>query len=479
MTGAVAPTGPGPDDGLWSPRRRMLTTGLVLTITLVAFEALAVSTVMPEVADDLGGLGLYGWVFSTFFLGNLVGIVVAGRAADRRGTAGPFAAGLAVFAAGLVCGGLAPSMAVLVAARAVQGVGAGAIPAIAYTSVGQAYPSGLRPRVFAVFSSAWVVPGLVGPAASGAIEHAFGWRAVFLALLPFVVAAGAITFPQLTRRPTAAAVVRAGRDLSGHAATGAGWEPRNPQARALVLVGGVAALLVAAAGPPLTFAVPLGAVGVVVSAMALAGLVPPGTGRLAAGMPAAVAVRGVLTFAFFGTDAYVSLTFSEVRDRPTWVAGAALTAATVAWTFAAWMQERFVARVGPRRLVSAGFCLVVVGIAGMLGALGPAPVGLAIVVWSVAGFGIGLAYAPISVTVLALAEPGREGVASSSLQLCDVLGVALGTGLGGAFVALADSGAWALRQALVAQFALTGAVALAGAVAARRLPQVLPDAPAR
>ncbi|MGH9288556.1 MAG: MFS transporter, partial [Acidimicrobiales bacterium] len=51
-----------PADGVWAPARRRLTTGLVLTITLVAFEALAIATVMPVVSDDLGGLGLYGWV---------------------------------------------------------------------------------------------------------------------------------------------------------------------------------------------------------------------------------------------------------------------------------------------------------------------------------------------------------------------------------------------------------------------------------
>ena len=77
-------------DGVWAPARRRLTTGLVLTITLVAFEALAIATVMPVVSDDLGGLGLYGWVFSGFFLGNLLGIVLAGEAADRRGTRLPF-----------------------------------------------------------------------------------------------------------------------------------------------------------------------------------------------------------------------------------------------------------------------------------------------------------------------------------------------------------------------------------------------------
>ena len=100
-----------PDEGgVWAPGRRRLTAALVLTITLVAFESLAIATVMPVVSDDLGGLGLYGWVFSGFFLGSLLGIVLAGWAADRRGTRLPFAVGLSLFAVGLVVGGTAPTM---------------------------------------------------------------------------------------------------------------------------------------------------------------------------------------------------------------------------------------------------------------------------------------------------------------------------------------------------------------------------------
>src|SRR5882724_2509778 len=105
-------------DGLWAPQRRALTTGLVLTITFIASEALAVVTVMPVVARDLGGLDLYGWVFSAFMLGSVVGIVVAGRQADRHGPAMPYVAGLLLFAAGLAVAGLAPNMPVLVGGRA-------------------------------------------------------------------------------------------------------------------------------------------------------------------------------------------------------------------------------------------------------------------------------------------------------------------------------------------------------------------------
>ena len=175
---------------------------------------------------------------------------------------------------------------------------------------------------------------------------------------------------------------------------------------------------------------------------------PPGTLRLAPGMPAAVMVRGILTFAFFGTDAYVSLTFQDVRDQPTWVAGVALTGATLGWTAAAWIQQRWILTAGPRRVVATGFAFLAVGIAGMIGAVGDLPIPVCIAAWSMAGFGIGLAYSPLAVTVLGLAEPGTEGTASSSIQLADVLGVALGAGLGGAFVALGESQGWATSTAL-------------------------------
>src|SRR5260370_27188332 len=177
-------------DGLWAPIRRALTAGLVLTITFVASEALAVVTVMPIVARHLGGLQLYGWVFSAFMLGSIVGIVGAGRAADRRGPAVPYAGGLILFTSGLAIAGLAPSMAVLVVGRALQGIGAGAMPAAAYVVIGRTRAGRLRARMMAVLSAAWVLPGLAGPALSAEVARQFGGRWGFPAPIP-PLAAGA------------------------------------------------------------------------------------------------------------------------------------------------------------------------------------------------------------------------------------------------------------------------------------------------
>src|ERR1700691_4955387 len=185
-----------PAGGIWTPAYRPLTVGLVLAVTFVAFEALAVATILPVVGRHLGDLRLYGWVFSAFLLASLIGIVLAGTLADRVPLGRPMLAGLA-----LVVGGTAPDMPVLVAGRAVQGLGAGVVPAVAYVAISRCYPKECRPRMFAVLSTAWVVPGLIGPGIAALVAAAVGWRWVFLGLLPLVVAAGALVVLALRHVP--------------------------------------------------------------------------------------------------------------------------------------------------------------------------------------------------------------------------------------------------------------------------------------
>jgi MFS family permease len=348
-------------------------------------------------------------------------------------------------------------MGMLVAARVAQGIGAGAIPAVAYTTVGRAYPKAVQPRLFAVFSTAWVVPGLIGPATASAIAHAASWRWVFLGLLPLVVVAAAIALPTL-----AVATPEATGDDTD--------DGRRRVLLAGVLTVGAAAVLGGLTAGSLVPAAALLVLGTPVAAWAFVRLVPAGTARAAPGMPAAVAVRGVLTFAFFGTDAFVPLALTDVRDQPGWVAGLALTVATITWTSAAWVQQRVVHDLGPRRLVRVGFLTLAVGTVGALTCLGGLPVPAAILLWGAAGFGTGLSYAPLSVTVLATARPGQEGRASAGLQLTDVLGVSLGTGLTGVFIATGESLEWTTRTSLTLAFGVTTAVALVGSVLARRLP---------
>jgi MFS family permease len=453
---------------LWAPPYRALTAGLVLTVTMVAAEALAVVTVMPVVARDLGGLALYGWVFSAFMLGNVIGIVTAGRVADRRGPAVPFVAGVTVFGAGLAMAGLAPSMPVLVAGRAVQGIGAGAVPAVAYVAIGRQLPGPLRARMMALMSSAWVIPALAGPVLSAAVARAAGWRWVFLGLLPLVAVTAPIAVPSLARLgrppPGAGGEHRLVDGVAAAAGTGlllAGLTAVARPAGMATAAGGAAAMVAGAA----------------VAWLALRRLLPPGTLAARPGLPATIAARGLLAFAFFGADAYVTLTIAVLRHRGTTAAGLAVTAATLAWTAGSWAQARLgAARWEGRRLVRTGLLIVLAGIGGMVLVTLPAvPPAAGVAAWAVAGLGMGLGYAPVSLLMLREAPPGREGWASAALSLADVLGAATGIGAGGAAVA-ATAGP-SLRWGITAAFGISAAVAVAAVAATRRLPAGLVGAP--
>jgi MFS family permease len=181
-------------------------------------------------------------------------------------------------------------------------------------------------------------------------------------------------------------------------------------------------------------------------------------------------------FAFFGTEAYVPLALTDIRHTSSTVAGAALTMATLSWTAGAWVQERTVARLGPRALGQAGFGLLLLGIGGAaLSLAGTVPVAVFAACWGVAGLGIGLVFSPLTLTVLAFAARGQEGAATASLELSGVLGVALGTGLGGALVALAASQHWSERRGVLSVDIVTGTIALVALIASARLPRRVPE----
>jgi MFS family permease len=446
--------------GIWTPERRLLTVGLVLAVTFVAFEALAIATILPVVGRHLGDLRLYGWVFSAFLLASLIGIVVAGTLADRVPLWRPMLAGLALFSLGLVIGGTAPDMAVLVAGRAVQGLGAGVVPAVAYVAISRCYPEESRPRMFAVLSTAWVVPGLIGPAIAALVAAAVGWRWVFLGLIPLVIVAGILVVLALRHVPPPAS--------PGTAAV--------PYLAVLGLVAGAAGALASLSSGVVPVVAAGGIAGSALLAVSLRQLTPPRHLSARPGLTATIFSRALLTCCFFAGDAYVPYAIVTVRHAPTTLAALALTAATLTWTAGSWVQARYIARYGPRRLVRPGECLVAIGLGVMCVVLLPSvPPALAIVAWAVAGAGMGIAYAPLSVTTLDRAAPGEEGRATSALQLCDVLGQAIGTGVAGAIVAAAAAGmGHGTGVALAFLFGIV--VALTGVIVGARLPGQLRSA---
>jgi MFS family permease len=341
-----------------------------------------------------------------------------------------------------------------VAGRAVQGLGAGVVPAVAYVAISRCYPEQSRPRMFAVLSTAWVVPGLAGPGIAALVAAAVGWRWVFLGLIPLVIAAGVLVVLALRNVPALASP---------------GTAP-VPYLAVLGVVAGAGTALAALDSGALLVAVAGAVGGAALLAVSLRRLTPPRNLSARPGLTATIMSRGLLTCCFFAGDAYVPYAIVTVRHASTALAALALTGATLTWTAGSWVQARYIAKYGPRRLVRLGECLVAVGLAVMCAALLPSvPAALAIVAWALAGGGIGTAYAPLSVTTLDRAAPGEEGRATSALQLCDVLGQALGTGVAGAIVAGVTAGHGHGTAAVLA-FSFAIAVALVAITAGRRLP---------
>jgi MFS family permease len=280
---------------------------------------------------------------------------------------------------------------------------------------------------------------------------------VFLGLLPVVAVAGSIAVPALVRLGPPGSALTQEHRLTDALRTAGG---ATMILAGLSLAAGSRALL---AGGGLLLAG--GAVGL----PALRRLVPAGTLTARPGLPAAILMRGLLTFAFFGADAYVTLAITAIRHRSLVVAGIAVTGATLSWTAGAWVQARLSDTWEGRRLVRAGLVIVLAGIAGMILVLRPSvPVAVGLAAWTVAGLGMGLAYAPLSLMMLRMAPAGREGRVSASLNLADVLGTAIGIGVGGAAVAAGVGGR--LGLGLTAAFAAAAAVGVTALALSGQLP---------
>jgi MFS family permease len=448
----------GARETVFSPRYRGISIGAVMSVTVVAFQSLGVGTVMPAVARDLGGLEHYGWAFSAFMLASLIGSVAAGQTADRAGPARAYLAAIASFTAGSVLAAVAGSWGLLLAGRALEGLGAGALGVVTYASASRAYPREMYGRMLALLSSAWVLPSLAGPAFAGFVADQLSWRWVFVLLLPFLPVAVLLTLPALRAltRPEA---------LPG---------PRRLP-HALALAAGTGLFLGALeldGTPPLAIA--LAGAGLAVALPAFRALTPRGTLRAARGLPSGIVVRGLVAVAFLGSDAFLPLALTELRGFSVSEAGLVISAASLSWSLGSFLQARLDRQDGgrgrPRRLL-AGIAVLLTGIAataaGVVSDAVPAVVPIA--GWAVAGFGIGIGYPSIGALVLSEAPGGEEGSVSAALQLVETIGIAVFTGLGGAVIALGIAEGWDAATALALVFAAGAFAAVVGLIVGRRV----------
>jgi MFS family permease len=454
---AKRPLDPLVPRSIFAGRLRTTSVGILILITLVAFEAMAVSVALPTAARDLHGLGGFGWAFTGFLVANVVGMVVSGQFSDSHGPRGPLIAGMACFLAGLILAGTAVTMTQLVAGRVVQGFGSGLLITATYVVIGETYPEALRPKLFAAISSAWVVPSLIGPLISGTVTQHATWRWVFLGLLPFVLIGAALMLPVLRTL-----------HVPDGARASALADPRRIF-HAFAVAGGIAALE-GAGQHPSTLSVTLAVVGLVALVWGLRTLLPAGTIQVRRGVAAPIAMRGLLAGAFFGIESIVPLSLSVQHGYSATAAGLPLACSGLTWALGSWWQGR----AGPAdeqthrvRLVRAGFGFVLLSALAVAVSAQPGlPGWLIYPAWGLSGIGAGLTMSSVSVLLLNYTNDADRGADSAALQLSDATASAVTTGAAGVLVAAAARGALGYTAAFTILDLAMAAVALAGVLVA-------------
>jgi MFS family permease len=433
---------------------RLVSAGLLIVVTLVAFEAMAVAAALPTAARELDGLALYGWAFTGFLVANVVGLVLSGMLSDRRGPGRPLAFGLVLFLLGLIVAGFAPAMAVLVVGRVVQGLGSGLLLTALYVIIGERYHSDLRPKIFAAISSAWVLPSLIGPPVAGVLTQTAGWRWVFLGLAPLVAIGGLMLVPVLRSMP---AHVRGG--VAG------ATDPQRLLAVVAVAVG-LGALEQASQRLSWPWAAPA-VIGMIAVGWGLRRLVPTGTFTVRPGVGTAVALRALLAGALFGVDSLIPLCLTVQHGYNATAAALPLLLSALAWATGSWWQGRDAMSTSRAGLVRTAFVLIGTGcVLASVAAMPSGPALLMYPAWLIAGLGAGLGMSTISVLLLDWTNDADRGRDSAALQLGDGVLSAVTTGAGGALVAAAAHGRIGYTAAFVSIDLAMAAVAVVGVVAA-------------
>jgi len=398
---------------------------VMLSTGLVALDSTIIATAVPSVVGDLGGFAQFPWLFSIYLLTQAVTVPLYGKFADVLGRRPVMFFGIAAFLVGSVLCGAAWSMPVLIAARAVQGIGAGAIQPMSMTIIGDLYTVKERARVQGYVASVWGVASVIGPTLGGVFAEYLDWRWIFFINLPLGAIAALMLFrsfaERVERKPRkvdypGAALLTVGCSLVilGLLEGGVAWAWGSLPSVAIFVVG--AAALVAF---------------VLVEKRAAEPVLPLWvfTRRILVGGNLVAVVVGAI---LMGLTSYLPTYAQGVLGAGALVAGFAVAALTVGWPIAASLAGRIYLRIGFRDTALIGSVFVVAG--GVLVAMLDA----ASSIWSAAfaafvlGLGLGLSSSPTLVAVQSVVGWDRRGVVTATNLFSRSLGSAVGAAVFGA-----------------------------------------------
>ena len=385
---------------------------------VAALDQSIVATVMPTVIGELGGIDRYALVFSAYLLVSTVATPLVGRLADLVGRRPVFVGGMLIFIAGSLGAGLSTSMTQLVVARAVQGLGAGALLPVGMTIAGDLFDVRGRARVQPLFSSVWITAALVGPAIGGILTQTFSWRWAFLVNVPIGVAAIVVLLFVFHER------VERGDDRVD-------WVG----AAALTLASGGLLLALNGIAPIVTVGMALVFTPLFlrVERSRASPLIDLGLVRDPAVGPG-IALNAVVGGMTFAVSTYLPPFLQGVQGRSPIEAGAVVSATSLGWSAGALAMGLILIRLGPRRSALVGTLCWAIGTA-LLTTLGPAsPLQIAAIAAAIIGLGMGLTIFPVLVSAQSAVGWSQRGVVTGLVQFSRSLGAAVGVAALGALL---------------------------------------------
>jgi MFS family permease len=409
-------------------KRRAILLALSLVTVLASFEATVVSTAMPTIIGELEGLPLYSWVFAVYLLAATVTMPLYGRLADLHGRRLILLIAIAVFLAGAAACAFAQSMPQLIAARGLQGLGAGGLLPTALTVTGDLYSVRERAKVQGLFSTLWGTASLLGPLLGAAMTLSFGWRSIFsinlpLGVIAFVLVAMNLKESRASRRDPfdvkGAVCLGSGVTLLLFSVLhGTGSAALAPATRLAIAAAGVMALAAFAR----------------LQAVQAHPLIP--LSLFSRAETAAPYLCGMLLgTTIFGVDTFVPLFVQGARGGTAAAAGAVVTPTMLFWALSSNVSARLVVPWGFRTTARRGAVVIVIGFLGLAAcARYDAEVAWISVACGVIGCGLGF----VALTqVLAIQHSTAEsirGVATSLVPFFRAIGGALGVGALGALL---------------------------------------------
>ena len=435
--------------------RHPLTLATLCLAVLVAQLDTAVVNLAtrPIGAHFHAGVGALQWVLDSYNLVYAVLLLTGGLLADLYGRRRAFMVGVGIFVvASLVCAG-APSIGVLIAGRAGTGLGAALLVPASLAIIRVAWRDETeRGRALGIWAACNGLAMAIGPTLGGLLIHAFGWRSIFLVVIP-VGAAALVLAPR---------AIEESADPHGRSFDAAA------QALGAAVLGGLALAAIESHGRPLVAAIAFVAALVALAfflqierRQGEAALVPIDIFRADA-FRGAIAATAAMTFGMYGVLFLVPLTWQSSGALSATQAGLALMPMALVFVLLSPLSGRLTEKLGVRAMTAGGVAVIGVGL--LVIAIGADRSSIAVdeVGLVLTGLGMGIATGPLMAAAVGAVERARSGTASALINVARMAGATIGVAVLGAVYALAGGGADGLALAMLAG----GAVQLAGAATA-------------